>query len=143
MLNKLLCATDGSKASEQAVDFAIQFAKHIDAELIFITVDTITEDSVSHSRFWNAEILEATNAQTSRELHSAETKAKASGLENFSCVAAHGVKIASTIIDYAEEHGADHIITGSTGKTGVSRALMGSISSDVVALAHCPVTVVR
>ncbi len=143
MFKKLLCATDGSKASEKAVDFAIKFANQLDVELVFITVDMVTDDSVSHTRFWDAEILEAADEQTNKELHSAEAKAKEAEVKNFNCVSAHGTNLSSTIIDYAEEHGFDHIIAGSTGKAGISRALMGSISSGIVSLAHCPVTVVR
>lgn len=143
MFNRLLCATDGSKASEKAVDFAIKLANRFDVKVVFITADMVSEDSVSDTRFWDAEILEAADEQTNKELHSAEVKAKEAGVRNFDCVSAHGTRVSSTIIDYAEEHGFDHIITGSTGKAGISRALMGSVSSDIVSLAHCPVTIVR
>lgn len=33
MFNKLRCATDGSKASEKAADFAVEFANRLDDEL--------------------------------------------------------------------------------------------------------------
>lgn len=143
MINKLLCATDGSKASEKAVDFAVQFAKQLGVELIFVTVATVTEDAVSHTRFWNSEELHAIDEQVHRELASAESKAKAGGLAAYKCVAVHSPSIPAGIIGYAEENGFDHIVAGSTGKTGISRMLMGSVASDVVAKAHCPVTVVR
>ncbi len=35
------------------------------------------------------------------------------------------------------------IVIGSRGLTGMSRALMGSVSDSVVRHAHCPVMVVR
>lgn len=143
MINKLLCATDGSKASEKAVDFAVQFAKQLGVELTFVTVATVTEDAVSHTRFWNSEELQAIDEQVHRELASAESKAKAGGLAAYKCVAVHSPSISAGIIGYAEENGFDHIVAGSTGKTGISRMLMGSVASDVVAKAHCPVTVVR
>lgn len=143
MIKKLLCATDGSRASEKAVDFAVQFAKQLGVELTFVTVSTVTEESVSHTRFWNSTELGAIDAQIHRELAGAEAKAKAGGLAKFKCVTVQSPSISAGIIGYAEEHGFDHIVTGSTGKTGISRMLMGSIASDVVARAHCPVTVVR
>jgi nucleotide-binding universal stress UspA family protein len=143
MIKKLLCATDGSKASDKAVDFAVQFAKQLGAELAFVTVSTVTEESVSHSRFWNSEELSAIDEQVHRELAGADAKAKAGGIGNYKCVAVHSPSISAGVIGYAEENGFDHIVTGSTGKTGISRVLMGSVASDVVARAHCPVTVVR
>lgn len=143
MIKKLLCATDGSKASDKAVDFAVQFAKQLGVELTFVTVATVTEDSVSHTRFWNSEELHAIDEQVHRELAAAEAKAKAGGLDSFKCVAVHSPSISAGVIGYAEEYGFDHIVAGSTGKTGISRILMGSVASDVVAKAHCPVTVVR
>ena len=143
MIKKLLCATDGSKASDKAVEFAVQFAKQLGVELTFVTVATVTEESVSHTRFWNSEELHAIDEQVHRELAAAEAMAKAGGLTSFKCVAVHSPSISTGVIGYAEEHGFDHIVAGSTGKTGISRILMGSVASDVVAKAHCPVTVVR
>lgn len=143
MIKKLLCATDGSIASDKAVDFAVEFAKQLGAQLTFVTVSTVTEDSVSHTRFWDSEELHAIDEQIHRELAGAEAKAKAAGLASFKCVTVQSPNIAAGIIGYAEEHGYEHIVTGSTGKTGISRMLMGSIASDVVAKAHCPVTIVR
>lgn len=143
MIKKLLCATDGSIASDKAVDFAVEFAKQLGVELTFVTVSTVTEDSVSHTRFWNSEELHAIDEQIHRELAGAEAKARAAGLAGFKCVTVQSPSISAGIIGYAEEHGYEHIVTGSTGKTGISRMLMGSIASDVVTGAHCPVTIVR
>ncbi|MDN5697830.1 MAG: universal stress protein [Rubrobacter sp.] len=50
---------------------------------------------------------------------------------------------ADNIVRLAEEIGADTIVMGSRGLGGVRRALMGSVSEDVVRHAHCPVLVVR
>ena len=143
MISKLLCTTDGSKASAKAVEFACKFANLIDVELIFIDVDTVTDDKLSTTRAYNQTLLQATDEQIHKGLHAAENKAKALKVKKFSAVEAQGLNIAATIIAYAEDHGCDHIVMGSTGKTGISRILIGSIASDVVAKAHCPVTIVR
>lgn len=52
-------------------------------------------------------------------------------------------KAAAQVLALAAEIGADHILLGSHGKTGVERLLLGSVSEHVVREARCPVTVVR
>ena len=47
------------------------------------------------------------------------------------------------IVRRAETWNADLIVVGSHGRTGVSRALLGSVAEHVVRLAHCPVLVSR
>ncbi len=48
-----------------------------------------------------------------------------------------------TILDVAEEVGADLIIVGSHSKHGLSLMLMGSTSNEVINQAHCDILVVR
>ncbi len=48
-----------------------------------------------------------------------------------------------TIIQAAASWGADLIITGSSGRGAVSRALLGSVSDEVVRSAPCPVLVAK
>lgn len=43
----------------------------------------------------------------------------------------------------AEELGADLIVVGSHGRTGLSRMVLGSVAERVTRLAHCPVLVVK
>ena len=50
---------------------------------------------------------------------------------------------AQEILDLAREVGADLIIVGSTGMTGVERVLIGSTSEHIVRDAHCTVEVAR
>jgi nucleotide-binding universal stress UspA family protein len=47
------------------------------------------------------------------------------------------------IVRRAEAWRADLIVVGSHGKTGLSRALLGSVAEHVVRVAHCPVLVSR
>jgi nucleotide-binding universal stress UspA family protein len=47
------------------------------------------------------------------------------------------------ILQQAEEIGADLIVMGTHGRTGLSRLLMGSVASEVLRKAQCPVVTVK
>jgi nucleotide-binding universal stress UspA family protein len=49
----------------------------------------------------------------------------------------------SAIVDEADKWGADLVIVGSHGRTGLKRWLLGSVAQAVVGHAHCSVEVVR
>lgn len=143
MIRKILCATDGSIASAKAVDVAVDLASQLGAALAFVTVERVTAETAANSAFWDSQVLDAAAAQTHRDLSAAQAKARAAGLTQVQCVTTQGGNVAAAIIDYAEKHGFDHIVTGSLGRTGLARLMLGSVAADVVAKAHCPVTVVR
>ncbi len=141
---KLLCATDGSKSAQKAIEFAVRLAGQTpDAELHFVNVSR-AESTPEEARYLGAIVVEAADAQEYVELGYADRAAREAGLNNFKCirVPAHR-NSAAAIVHYAEDNDFHHIIMGSTGRTGVTRMLLGSVASEVVAKAHCPVTVVR
>lgn len=47
------------------------------------------------------------------------------------------------ISELAEEHGAELIVIGDRGATGLTRMLLGSVAERVVRYAHCPVLIAR
>ena len=148
MKQRLLCATDGSISSEKAVAWAVAFTKMLstcgqEAELTFITISAVSEENTAKSHFWDTVTIDASNEQTYQELHGARVRALKEGLEDVRLVTASGRNIAAAIIDFAETEKYDQIIMGCTGRTGVARVLLGSVASEVVTKAHCPVTVVR
>ena len=49
----------------------------------------------------------------------------------------------AAIVKRAEEFGADLVVVGSHGRTGLARILLGSVAEKVVRHAHCPVLVAR
>ena len=50
---------------------------------------------------------------------------------------------AEQIVRFAEAHRIDHIVVGHRGHTLFERWLIGSVARQVIAYAHCAVTVVR
>lgn len=64
----------------------------------------------------------------------------------------HGREVETTMVDgnaakciilYAEENAVDHIVMGSTGRSGLSRLLLGSVAETVTRRAPCTVTITR
>ena len=55
----------------------------------------------------------------------------------------HSSSIPEEIIDYAKKNNVDLIVVGTMGMTGVAKFLLGSVASNVVAHAQCPVLAVR
>lgn len=143
MLTRILCATDGSKVSDKAVAFAIALARKLDAHLTFLAVETVTAEIAARSAFWDTSLLAAGEAQLRQELAAAVRLANEQGLARVEYATAQGRQIGKAIAYYAHEHGHDHIVMGSHGATGIERLMLGSVAQDVVAAAHCPVTIVR
>ena len=145
MPKKILCATDGSHVSMKAVEFACGFAKEQQgASLVFVMVDRLSQEDLAEDMYtsWDSRLVDAAEEEAARQLHSAEAVAKEQGVEA-SYVLLRSHNTAAAIIAYAEKEGIDHIVTGSIGRTGVSRLLLGSVAWEVVTKAHCPVTIVR
>ena len=136
MVMKILCATDGLPHSDDAVAYAIDFAKKLGGHLTFIAINVplLTRGVKSF-------LLE--DAEIERILVTAQNKARQSGLADVGAAMAAGRDVAATIVHYAEQNGIDHIVVGTGGPGFVSRLLLGSVSSAVIARAHCPVTVAR
>lgn len=141
MMDKILCAIDGSKAAQRAVSFGIALAQKCNAELRFITVSTVSQASAADSPFWDTKLFDAGEALIERELGDAMREASAASI-NASCVTIAGRDIARAIVGYAMAEKYDHIVMGSTGHTAFGRLLTGSVVDDVLSRDHPPVTVV-
>jgi nucleotide-binding universal stress UspA family protein len=76
-------------------------------------------------------------------LDNAAALARAHGVKNLDETELKGREISTSVVQYAEQNGFDHIITGTGDKRGLSRLALGSVASDIVSRAHCTVTVAR
>ena len=52
-------------------------------------------------------------------------------------------RIADAIVNYAKDKHMDLIVVGSRGRSKLKGMLLGSVASDVVRYAHCPVLTVK
>ena len=144
-ITKLLCPTDGSHAANEGAKFAIHFAQNFtNIEVTFLVVSRLSDADPEDSRYRGAALVEAAEAQENMELEAAMKAAKELDFKKYKCAKAYSRgNIAAAIVQFAEKEDSQHIILGSTGRTGITRILMGSVASEVVQKAHCPVTVVR
>lgn len=145
MLAKILLATDGSDYSTIATDYALDFAEKNGSEVEILTVTPpisypvtpIGTEFAPQAPLFLEEIQEAAQMIIER----AAEKFEAKGV-SFTTRIDMGDP-AEVICAEAEKHHVDLIIMGTRGKTGISRFLMGSVSTRVVNHAACSVLVVR
>ncbi|MCZ7661519.1 MAG: universal stress protein [Thermoleophilia bacterium] len=147
MFETIMAATDGSHSAEKALAFAVELARKHGSKLVFCTVtnrhlamlETEEPDPIPA----DTGIDSAVTDLGSEVLRRAEETARNAGFDQYELCEVYGTNIGATIVKQAEAHGADHIVVGSTGQTGLARLLLGSVASSVIHYAHCPVTVVR
>lgn len=125
---RILLATDGSAHSEAAAGVAGHFAKQ--AGLPVTVVSVVTS---SHSKARRAEAEQAVARKVER----------LKGLG----IASEGLIVEGrpdeAIVKAAEDIGADLIVMGSHGRTGLAKVLLGSVVERVVGQVACAVLVVK
>jgi nucleotide-binding universal stress UspA family protein len=133
---KILLATDGSKDAALAAQAAIDLSNQSGAELhvIYVGHGSLTLSPTEY----RAEARERLG-----ELVKEVEEAGGAIAEAHLRMDTQGSMEDENIVGLAEELGADLIVIGSRGLSGMKRLLMGSVSESVVRHAHCPVLVVR
>jgi len=142
MPTKILCTTDGSKAAQRGVAYAVELAKKSGSSLTFLNVITVSPKRAARTYFWDQEILDAAGAQVHKILSGATRAAAGAGLRDVSCVTVTGRNIPDAITAYAKKNDVNQIIVGSRNKRRAARLLLSSIAGGVAARASCPVTIV-
>lgn len=157
MARSIVVATDGSKPAEEAVRQATDLASHEGARLHLVTAYPDPQMLRDPTTIWSNEpkgVIDSgrtgggarTETVDLREI--AESVLKRAAREAVS----KGVDVethasegepAEVIINVANQVGADLIVIGSRGLTGIKRYLLGSVSTKVSQHAHCSVMIVR
>lgn len=139
-MRKILVAHDGSKSSDKALKKAVEIAIKFEAPLMVVSV--IPE-------LYLTEMIETDRARISDAL-TEETKIAMEKIRASLAGKAIEVKTvirqgdpAEKILETAQKMKADLIITGSHGRHGAKKFLLGSVSSRIVDHATCPVLVVK
>jgi nucleotide-binding universal stress UspA family protein len=138
-MKKILVAHDGSRASDKAVQTAISLAREFKSPLTVISVipELYLTELVELDR---ARILDTLTADAKKTLE--RVKAKAEGVPSVKTLIKYGNPAAEILAEAAKMR-ATLIVTGSHGRHGAQKFLLGSVSSKIVDHAPCSVMVVK
>lgn len=137
MTQKILCPTDGTEHSDLAVIYGAQLATRFGVPM------TICVVNIAHGGARGPVIHHWTDKEMEEKLDRATALAQQNGVADPKRVDIVSREAAAGIVSYAEGNGYDHIVVGTGDKRGLSRLMLGSVAADVMARAHCTVTVAR
>lgn len=146
MIQKILLASDGSANALRAAALANELLKEIPrAAVTVLVVNDMLDKMKFYSPLRSAVIFEEVEQFFREKAGEALAKTMAVFDREHSRVSAE-IKTgnpADEILEFAGAGGYDLIIVGSRGMGSIRGLLMGSVSTKVVQLAACPVTVVK
>ncbi|MCA9528752.1 MAG: universal stress protein [Myxococcales bacterium] len=142
LIQRILCPTDFSDSSDAAIEYSLSLAETLGAEVHLLHVYPIPalmlpDGGVTATAQLVARLSEhANDAMDAHVARLTERGAKVTGHVT------EGVA-AQSILDAAEEIGADLIVMATHGRTGLAHLLVGSVTERVVRLSTIPVLTVR
>ena len=148
MFKKILIPTDGSALSAQSANAGISFARSTGAEIVALCVTqpfaaTMGFDGMSAAYAITDEDYEKANAEhAQKHLKAVVDRAETAGVK----ASAHAVSnfnIADGVVQAAIDYHCDLIFIGSHGRSGLSRILLGSVTTKVLSLTHTSTLVYR
>jgi nucleotide-binding universal stress UspA family protein len=131
---RILLATDFSDTARRARDHALHLARRSDAALHVLHVAEVSDI------FYETD--EDLQERLQDRMDAVFAEADVSDLRITRTIE-RGEVAAEGILDYAEEHAVDLIVLGTHGRRGLRRMMMGSVATEVVRHAACPVLTVR
>ena len=144
---KILLATDGSDSANAAVDFLVGFPFPPGSEVMVLAVlhAVLHPEELGVLSEAHREIFEHTRREEEKEaqqlLSSVVGRLRDAGWAGSTTVRTGHP--ADEILAAADEIGADLIVVGSHGLTGVRKFLLGSVSDHVLGAASCSVLIVK
>lgn len=151
MFKKILVAADGSSRAEKAASYAIGLAKSCDAELHVVSVVDIgsPRTAMEIDPDYTEEIKESIDVS---KLETERKKVENQIIDHVNKMAsAEGIQATGSvrvghpseeILKHAQETDCDLIVMGSHGRRGLTAAVMGSVSTNVIHAGAFPVLMV-
>jgi nucleotide-binding universal stress UspA family protein len=152
-METIIIATDGSDIAKDAASRGLALLRPVEKVLV-VNVADLADPDLAHDATGHAAAT-----MTPDEVEEQNRQAHALGQSNIEAtieaLRAHpglpsgletrvlGGQAGPAICDLASETGAVAIVMGSSGRGGIRRAVLGSVSDHVVRHAPCPVVVTR
>lgn len=144
---KILIATDGSKNSQNAVNYVINLLENQQKDNVEVSVISVYNSGLGSSgkaiipKKEYTRIIEYAKAQAEQAVNSIAAVLEKKGIK-VNKIVEEGDP-AQVIAKIAKSINADQIVMGTRGLSDLKGMLMGSVSRKVVHLAHCPVVLVK
>lgn len=140
---KILVPYDASSFANHAFDEALKIAEKFGSKITVLTVlGTKVQQSETISLERAIEIQDEHEDMATKILEDLEGLAKEKGVE-FSFKVVYEQSSYKGIINFADSISADLIVMGSHGRSGIKKAILGSVASKVVENANCPVLIIK
>ena len=146
MFKHILLATDGSAASENAAQIAVDMARTHGSKLtVLYVVDPYPYLGIGESNPLGFQSYMAAAHEHATKAHAkvAELCSQGGAPVALQARIAEDQTASDGIVQMAKDEGADLIVMGSHGRTGLARLMVGSVASKVLAAASVPVLIVR
>jgi len=145
MYQRIFVPVDDSETSNLALAEACKLAKETGAQVRMVHVVDLAQFGWGGTEFLDASELQKSVKEAGEQvLSQAHEKARALGMEpECKILESWGDKIASVLLEDANAWGADLVVMGTHGWTGVMHLLMGSVAEGLLKLSDVPVLLVR
>ncbi len=138
---KILVAVDGSPDSNEAVSAVAHMATRLPAEIKVVTVVNPPDVPIDSSAdLWVPQLMQQQEEIAKATLQRAAETLAGNGTVTTESMAGH---VSHSILEAADDFGADLVVTGAIGHSPVSRIVLGSVSDDVATHAKQSVMVFR
>ncbi len=138
-MKKILIAHDGSKSSDRALKRGLEIAERFDSAVTVMTV--IPSLYLTELMEMDRERILRTLSEDAEKMM-AKIQAGTKNIRSLKTVIKQGSP-ADEILKAAEKMKTDMIVTGSHGRHGAQKFLLGSVSSKIIDNAECSVLVVK
>ena len=141
-IRHILVPTDFSPHSDQALEYATSIAKLFGADIRLLHCYYVTSHIPTPEQFLlTPSAWERIRTSCLDRLKSAAEKAQSSGVKATWDLLQQPA--GSAIVEQAGLRGMELIVMGSHGHSRLNQALLGSVASQVIRLAPCPVLTVK
>ena len=149
--SNILVAIDGSEPSFDAADYAVSIAELYNSQLTALYVvsarvnnDFDSDMPVDKMPDQIQKIMNEAKIESEPWFDRIRRAIDNESLINFRTkIVLSSTKVSEVIVNFSENAKVDLIVIGTRGRSGFKRLLLGSVASDTVTYAHCPVLVVK